>query len=155
MSETRGVLAGVARHARAGGPVETVDAIDVTVAGGLNGDFRGRVKPGGRGKRQVSLIESRNWSAAMVELGQDLPWWHRRANLLVDDVDLARMTGMRLRIGDTVLLEITVECEPCSRMDRVVPGLRAVLTPDWRGGALARVLAGGRIAIGDTIRIET
>ncbi len=39
-------------------------------------------------------------------------------------------------------------------MDAIVPGLKAVLTPDWRGGALARVLEGGDIRVGDPISIE-
>ena len=41
------------------------------------------------------------------------------------------------------------------RMDALVPGLFEALLPDWRGGACTRVLAGGTIAVGDTIRIET
>jgi MOSC domain-containing protein YiiM len=39
-------------------------------------------------------------------------------------------------------------------MEEIAPGLKAVLLPDWRGGALARVLTGGHIAVGDEIRIE-
>jgi len=33
------------------------------------------------------------------------------------------------------------------------PGLRAALTPDWRGGFLGRVTRDGEIAVGDEIRI--
>ena len=39
-------------------------------------------------------------------------------------------------------------------MEEIAAGLKAALTPDWRGGALARVLRGGDIAVGDEIRIE-
>jgi len=39
-------------------------------------------------------------------------------------------------------------------MEEILPGLKAALTPGWRGGALARVIEGGHIAVGDTIRIE-
>lgn len=147
-----GRLAGIARHGRARGPIETLDRVVVTIEAGLAGDFRGAVKPGGRGRRQVSLIEAGDWNAAMAELGHDLPWWHRRANLLVERLDLPQRPGTRLRIGDMVL-EITQECNPCHRMETVLPGLMAALTPDWRGGALARVIVGGNIAVGDTIEI--
>ena len=148
-----GTLAGIARHGRPRGPMEVLERVRVTVEGGLDGDFRGAVKPGGKARRQVSLIERRDWDAAMAALGTDHHWSARRANLLVDDFDLPQQAGARLRIGE-VLLEVTVECDPCSRMEEIEPGLKAALTPDWRGGALARVIEGGAIAVGDTIRIE-
>ena len=133
--------------------MEILDAVQVSIESGLAGDFRGAVKPGGRGRRQVSLLERGDWDAAMAETGHSLPWQERRANLLVDGLDLPRVPGTRLRIGD-VVLEITQECDPCSRMETLAPGLKAALTPDWRGGALARVIAGGRIAVGDMIKVE-
>ena len=148
-----GVLAGIARHGRPRGPIETLDAVDVSIEGGLAGDFRGAVKPGGRGRRQVSLIERADWESAMAELGVDHHWSSRRANLLVEAIDLPQRAGARVRIG-TVLLEITQECDPCSRMEEIEPGLKAALTPDWRGGALAKVIEGGRIAVGDSISME-
>lgn len=148
-----GVLAGIARHGRPRGPIETLDAVDVSIEGGLAGDFRGAVKPGGRGRRQVSLIERADWESAMSELSVDHHWSARRANLLVDAIDLPQRAGARVRIG-TVLLEITQECDPCSRMEEIEPGLKAALTPDWRGGALAKVIEGGRIAVGDSITME-
>lgn len=149
---TTGRLAGIARHARPRGPIETLDHVSVSVEAGLAGDFRGAVKPGGRGRRQVSLIEAKDWAFAMAATGHSLEWWHRRANLLVEDIDLPQMAGTRLRIGE-VVLEITQECDPCSRMEEVAEGLKAALTPDWRGGALAKVIAGGDIAVGDAIEV--
>ena len=133
--------------------METLDLVQVSIEAGLAGDFRGAVKPGGRGRRQVSLLERGDWDAAMAETGHSLPWQERRANLLVDGLDLPRVPGTRLRIGD-VVLEITQECDPCSRMETLARGLKAALTPDWRGGALARVIAGGRITVGDMIAVE-
>jgi len=147
-------IAGIARHDRPRGPIETIDTVEVTIEGGLAGDFRGAVRPGKKAKRQVSLIEAKDWDAAMAETGHSLPWWHRRANLLVEDFDLPQTPGARVRIGADVVLEITVECDPCSRMDELVDGLRLALIPDWRGGALARVISGGTISVGDAIVIE-
>ena len=134
--------------------MEVLIASELSVARGVEGDARGRLKPGGRNRRQVSLMERGDWDAATAEIGRALPWELRRANLLVDGIDLPQRGGARLRIGATALLEITVECDPCFRMEAVAPGLEAALTPDWRGGALARVLEGGPIAVGDPIRIE-
>jgi MOSC domain-containing protein YiiM len=134
--------------------METVDAVEVTVDGGIQGDFRGSVKPGGKGRRQVTLMERGDWDAAMAEVGHTISWAERRANLLVDGLDLPQVAGVRLRIGADVVLEITRECDPCERMEALASGLRAALTPDWRGGVCTRVKAGGRIAVGDEIGIE-
>lgn len=151
---TPGVLAGIARHAYPKAPMETLDHVAVTVEGGLQGDFRGAIKPGGKGKRQVTLIERGDWDAAMAEVGHSIPWQERRANLLVDALDLPQAPGATLRIGSDVLLVVTRQTDPCERMDALAAGLRAALMQDWRGGVCTRVLVGGHIAIGDRIRIE-
>jgi len=149
-----GRLAGIARHARPKAPMELLDRAEVTIDAGVVGDFRGAVKPGGRGRRQITLMERRDWDAAMADLGRDIPWQERRANLLVDQVDLPQSPGAQLRIGNDVLIRVTGECDPCSRMETIAPGLKAALTPDWRGGVTAKVINGGEIAVGDEIRIE-
>lgn len=133
--------------------MEVIDTAHVSVEAGIAGDFRGAVKPGGRGRRQVTLLERGDWDAATKAVGHTLPWSERRANLLVDQLDLPQRPGVRLRIGADVVLEITRETDPCERMDALAPGLRAAMTPDWRGGACSRVLVGGTIRVGDTIMI--
>ena len=148
-----GTIAGIARHARPKTAMETLEQATVTLEGGISGDFRGGMR-GKPYKRQVTLMERVDWDAAMSDLGLHLPWQERRCNLLVEGLDLPQRAGARLTIGSHVVLEITGEDDPCSRMDAIAPGLEAALTPDWRGGACARVISGGPIAIGDTIRIE-
>ena len=148
-----GTLAGIARHARPKAPMETLTHATVTREGGVVGDYRGAMK-GKPYKRQVTLIEQRDWDAALAEVGHVLPWEERRANLLVADLDLPQVKGVRLRIGE-VVLEVTRETDPCERMEALAAGLRAALTPDWRGGACAMVVEGGEIAVGDPIRIES
>ena len=134
--------------------METIDRVTVTLDGGIQGDFRSTIKPGGKGRRQITLMERGDWAAAMAAVGHDLPWYERRVNLLVDCVDLPQMPGATIRIGADVVLLVTRECDPCHRMEALAQGLKAALTPDWRGGVCARVLAGGRIAVDDDIRIE-
>lgn len=113
---------------------------------GLEGDCRGRP-----GQRQVTLLAVEDWAAAQAELGEEpLPWTMRRANLLVGGVALARASGARLRIG-SALVELTGECDPCRVMDLQRRGLRATLTPDWRGGRTARVIEAGPIRLGDAV----
>ena len=149
-----GTITGIARHARPKGAMETIDHAEVTLDCGIVGDFRGamRAKPY---KRQVTLIEAQDWEAAMAEVGHSLPWYERRCNLLVTGFDLPQTRGSRIRIGADVVLEVTVETEPCERMEALAEGLRGALMTDWRGGACTMVIAPGHIAIGDSIRMDT
>lgn len=144
---------GIARHARARAPMEVIQAADITLAGGVSGDYRGALK-GKPYKRQVTVMTRADWAAATDQIGQPIEWQERRANLLIDGIDLPRVAGARLHIGSDVVLEITVETDPCSRMEALASGLEAALTTDWRGGACTRVPQGGAIAVGDEIRIE-
>ncbi len=148
-----GVIAGLARHAYSRAPMENIDRAAITLERGVEGDCKGRFKPGGRNRRQVTLIERADWEAATAEVGVDLPWSARRASILVDGLDLPQVPGTVLRIGD-VRLMVMVECNPCSRMDALAPGLQAALNTDWRGGVCTRVLSGGEIAVGDAIVVE-
>jgi MOSC domain-containing protein YiiM len=151
---TTGRLAGIARHDRPFGPMETLEHVAVSVAEGVHGDFRGArasLKP--RRKRQVSLIEAECVTAALAESGALLEWSDCRRNLLLRGIRLPRAAGTRVRIGGRLVLEVTCECDPCERMDTLHEGLRAALTPDWRGGFCSRVIEDGEIAVGDEIRI--
>lgn len=148
-----GVIAGLVRHARPRASMEVLDRVTITPELGVEGDCKGRFKPGGRNRRQVTLIERADWDAATASVGADLPWSARRANILVDGLDLPQVPGTVLRIGD-VRLMVMVECEPCSRMDALAPGLQAALSADWRGGVCTRVMSGGEIAVGDAIEVE-
>ena len=151
---TTGHLAGIARHDRPFGPMETLERVSVTAGEGVHGDFRGArasMKPSR--KRQVSLIERACWEAALADAHALLDWWHARRNLLVDGLRIPREVGTRVQIGDSLVIEITDECDPCDRMDALHDGLRAAMACDWRGGFLGRVIEDGEITVGDDIRI--
>ena len=153
-----GILGGIARRGRSRGAIQTLDAALVTTGFGVEGDFRGKIRPGGKGRRQVSLLESESWAHAMADLGladeNFLPWTSRRANLLTQGIRFPREAGFIIAIGDSLRIQIAVECDPCSRMEEIHSGLFCALKPDWRGGFLGKVISDGAIAVGDTIRIE-
>jgi MOSC domain-containing protein YiiM len=149
-----GRIAGIARHDLPLAPMEALDCAELVEGLGIAGDFRGTRKAGSMGQNGVVLIETGDWAAATRECGADVPWFERRANLLVEGLDIPQDSGARLRIGSDVLVEITQECAPCERMEALHAGLRKALEPDWRAGARARVLRGGSVAVGDEITVE-
>ncbi len=144
-----GQLVGIARRAKPREQMEELTEVSVSVDAGLEGDFRG-----GSEGRPVTVLSREVWEAACRDLGEDLPWVTRRANLLVEDVRLPQLIGAEVRIGG-VLLKVSEETAPCSLMEKARTGLRAALTPDWRGGIACTVVEGARIKIGDDVDVET
>lgn len=138
-----GRLLGIATRTAPGAPMRELDAAEITTHSGVAGDARGRP-----GARQVTVIAREGWRDACRELGTELPWTARRANLLVEGLALETSTGRRLRIG-SARLEVCAEADPCRAMDARHAGLRAALVPRWRGGVTCRVLESGRAAHGD------
>lgn len=58
--------------------------------------------------------------------------------------------GQQVRIGGAVL-EVTIPCEPCTRMNDIRPGLEQTLR--GRRGMLCRVVTEGLIRRGDRIEV--
>lgn len=129
--------------------MQLVSLAELSSEHGLVGDCRGKPGP-----RQVTLLSATTWRAACEELGVELPWTERRANLLVDDLPLFESTGAHVSIG-AALLEITGETDPCQRMEAAQPGLFAALSVNWRGGVCCRVLRGGEIFPGMDVGLDS
>jgi MOSC domain-containing protein YiiM len=105
------------------------------------------------GRRQVTLLEREVWDALVRELGSDAGPETRRANVLVSGIDLRASRGRVLRLG-VARIRIAGEVKPCERMEEAVAGLRALMYPDWRGGAFGQILDGGVVAVGDVVAWE-
>lgn len=133
----------IAIKPRKKGPMQLVHHASITIKEGIVGDCRGG---GGMfGRRQVTLISLEQWWAACLEVGQLLPVESRRANICIcGHLFGPQDKGKRLYIRD-VVLEITGETKPCSRMDEVAPGLQKALQ-NWRGGVTCQVITGGTLA---------
>ena len=115
---------------------------------GVENDSRGRP-----GIRQVTIVSVESWSEACAELGVDIPWTARRANLLIEGITLKETSGLFLHVGNTVI-EITKETSPCKIMDDAHLGLMRALVPDWRGGVLGTVIVEGCVELGDEVSLR-
>lgn len=138
-------LIGIARRDKPRAPMETLERARISYDAGVEGDARGKVPD-----RNVTIIFREDWEAACRDLGRDVAWVTRRANLLVEGLTGFKQVGARLRIG-SVVLEVTEENPPCRVMDILAEGLRRALEPDWRAGVACRVLQDGEIELGDTV----
>lgn len=143
---TPGTLQGIAVRATSRAPMQEQQHVEVTITHGIVQDYRGA------GLRQVTLLDRAQWQAVLDELGIDLPWYTRRANLLIAGLDLQAAVGRRLQVG-ACRFAIGGETTPCSRMDELHPGLRRALTPHMRGGVWGKVLQGGPLRVGDSVHI--
>ena len=104
------------------------------------------------GKRQVTIVSSKNWEDVTAPLGATPDPRLRRANLLVSDVHFVDSRGKILKIGK-VRIRIYGETRPCEQMEAAVPGLQKAMSVPWGGGAFGEVLDDGEIAVGDAVTL--
>jgi MOSC domain-containing protein YiiM len=130
-------------------PMIAVDAVDALAGAGLQGD---RFK-GASGKRGVTLIQAEHLPVIAVLAGlESVDAATLRRNLLVEGIPLVALVGKRFRVGE-VLLEGTGPCDPCSRMEEAL-GHGGYNAMRGHGGITARIIEGGRIALGDAVAPE-
>ncbi len=109
-------------------------------SGGFEGDFHARAAD----SRQILMLSN----DVLSEF--DLAPGSLSENMVVDGLDVMKLSpGQQLRIGDAIL-EVTIPCEPCVQMERIQHGLKRALA--GKRGMFARVLTPGTIRIGDTVK---
>jgi MOSC domain-containing protein YiiM len=143
-----GRLAGIWIKRMHRGPMDAADVGELVAGRGL----RGNATQGGR--RQVTIMSLDRWRSLTAHLPGPPDPAIRRANLLVDGVELDDCRGRILRIG-AARVRIFGETRPCHQMDEACPGLQAALSPRWGGGAFGEVIEGGAIAVGAPVVWET
>jgi MOSC domain-containing protein YiiM len=111
-------------------------------------------RPKAGGKRQLTLIQHEHLAAVAGYLGLDAPLdpGRLRRNLAVSGLNLLSLKNRQIQIGDEVILDITGECHPCSRMEEELgPGGYNAMR--GHGGLTAHIAQGGRIRVGDVVRV--
>jgi ribosomal protein S18 acetylase RimI-like enzyme len=124
--------------------MKETESLELSVARGIVGGAD-RSK-----RRQVTLLSDNAWDAAVADLGTDVDPSMRRANVLVQGLDLEKSRGSLIESNGVRLL-VGGEVTPCDKMDKIIPGLRSAMKPHWRGGVFARVLNDGVIRAGDPV----
>jgi MOSC domain-containing protein YiiM len=130
------------------GPMDPADTAELVAGRGLRGD----ATQGGR--RQVTIMSLDRWQALTAHLPGPPAPAIRRANLLVEGIELDFSRGRVLYIGDA-RVRIFGETRPCHQMDEACPGLQDALSPPWGGGAFGEVIEGGAIAVGSPVAWDT
>jgi len=144
----QGTVLALALRPEKGAAMALTEGISMTPENGVRGDH------GTSQRRQVTLLDEAAWQIACSEVGTELDWTVRRANVLVQGLELPSLLNQQIRVG-TALVEVIGEVTPCHFMDAAKPGLEAALTPDWRGGVYARIIEAGHVEIGGSIATQS
>ena len=119
---------------------QTVERLMLMAGAGIDGDrHRDPASP-----RQLLLASS----ATYADL--NLAPHALRENLLLDTPIDALPSGTVLQIGDQAQVRLMFACEACGRLD--LHGAHVAARIGARRGVLARVVQGGAICTGDTVR---
>ena len=128
------------------GPVQVVETITLSEEKGIIGDHYS----GQSGNRHVTLIQAEHLPVVAALTGRDTldPALLRR-NIVVSGLNLLALKDQTIQIGE-VVLEITGQCHPCSKMEIALgPGGYNALR--GHGGLTAKVVKGGTVRVGDAV----
>ncbi len=147
---TLGHVASLHLHpAKGGEPLLPVELMHLVAGQGIAEDSR-YFNRGSR--RQVTLIEREQITALAETLGVGtLAPGTVRSNIETTDVNLHRLMGERVQVGEAVL-DFYAPRTPCQKMDTLCQGLRELMA-DGHQGVLATVVRSGVVRVGDPIQL--
>jgi len=128
------------------GAVSVVDSVEVSETAGLVGDHYS----GQNGTRHVTLIQAEHLPVIAALTGcTELDPALLRRNIVVSGLNLLALKDQNVHIG-SVVLEITGQCHPCSKME-IALGPGGYNAMRGHGGMTARVVQGGTIRVSDAV----
>lgn len=143
-----------------GKPALSVDEAIAEPRRGLTGDRHAHRTTGRQAsKRELTLFQAEhlpvvaNWCGLAI-----LNPIRLRRNLLVSGLNLIGMRSpfpdiwLEWAIGEDVRIQVTGPCDPCSKMAAEL-GVGSYNALRGHGGVTARILAGGKIRVGDSVSL--
>lgn len=127
--------------------MQEVAHVNVSVEHGLEGDHYSKMG----GNRQVTLIQAEHLQAmaSILKVEEIAPALTRR-NMVISGINLLAFQDRQFQIGE-VILQMTGNCYPCSKMERYF-GPGAYNAMRGHGGITAKVIKGGTIRLGDEVK---
>lgn len=126
-------------------PSEIVQSANFVAGLGIEGDRHATEREERQGY-QVLIMDNETLQVLGLEPGVI------KEQVTTTGIDVASLdVGQQLALGDEVVIEISKDAPPCSRMEEIRPGLQKEL--EGRRGMLASIVTGGTVNIGDAIRI--
>ncbi|MBW1721860.1 MAG: MOSC domain-containing protein [Deltaproteobacteria bacterium] len=120
---------------------------EVVINHGIRGDAHA-----GSWHRQVSFLASEQIEQCRAR-GLDVDFGDFAENIATEGVDWKQVpVGSKVRIGDAVILEITQIGKECRKKCAIYYQAGDCIMP--REGTFARVLKGGAVRVGDSVKIE-
>ena len=129
---------------------------------GLIGDRRANTARSGKQstKRELTLFQAEHLPLVANWCGlAELPPCRLRRNLVVSGLNLVGMRSpfadvvLEWIVGDEVIIQITGACDPCSKMASEL-GLGSYNALRGHGGMTARIVSGGLIRVGNSVRLN-
>ncbi len=158
MSDFFGELLAIQISDNAAEEMQQLDQIEATEGAGLVGDRyanlkgafqKGTIQP----SQQVTLIEQESIQAANADYKVQITHAITRRNLLTSCVPLNHLVGKQFCIGHVILKGIKL-CEPCGYLNQH-SGQDLLSALRHRGGLRAEIVAGGKLRVGDLIRVTS
>ena len=146
MATTKGRIRAISISKEKGIPKTNVSEADLEAGLGVVGDAHAD-----GGHRQVSLLAAEEIDR-MREMGASVSPGDFAENITTQDLDLrALKVGARLRVGGSAELVVTQLGKQCHGRCAIYERVGDCIMP--REGIFARVIASGRIKVGDTIEL--
>jgi MOSC domain-containing protein YiiM len=150
-----GTVEGIYVAAHAGAPMVAMATATLVTDAGIEGD-RNFARAGADPSHQVTLIEAEAVDRFNAATGLGIMPSAPRRNIVTRGIGLNTLVGKAFSIGPTTLQGIEL-CEPCSTLGKrlatdAVDAARVVRTFAHQAGLRARIVAGGAVSPGDTIR---
>ncbi len=148
MEPTVGTMKAIAYRDKRREAMQQIESCEILAGVGLANEDRPA------NNRQVTILDHKAWLVSCQKVGTNLSWLLRRANFLVEGLDLQDTVGCTLAIGGGARIIIRGETKPCALMDYQHQGLREALKPEWRGGVFGEVLDGAIVSVGDKVTLR-